>query len=165
MLSREASTGRVHPGGALKLLSWVTGWGSVVQCEFSMPTALMFTPSSKTKQYNDKQTTRGDTEQLSSFTSFQAGSVPQVLFPCLKVPTQTRLWRLLRLFSLTAPAFQLVILCFVCFQITTPGTQWIPGACKCKVCVVFVLLGFLGELNSQAHISIQLLLSQIGRNN
>lgn len=76
--------------------------------------------------------------QHSSVTSFQAGSAPWVLFPCLKVPTQTRLWRLLGLFSLTAPAFQLVILCFVCFQITTPGTQWIPGACKCKVCVWFL---------------------------
>lgn len=86
MLSRETSTGRVHPGGASGLLSWVEGWGSAVQGEFSMPTALMFTPSSKTKQCNDKQTTRGDTEQLSSFTSFQAGSVPRVLFPCLKSP-------------------------------------------------------------------------------
>lgn len=86
MLSREASTGRVHPGGASELLSWVEGWGSAVQGEFSMPTALMFTPSSKTKQCNDNQNTRGDTEQLSSFTSFQAGSVPRVLFPCLQSP-------------------------------------------------------------------------------
>lgn len=98
-------------------------------------------------------------------------SVPLVSVFCLRVPTQTRLWRLLRLFALRVPAFQLVILCFVCFQITTPGAQWIPGACKCKGCVwdsfvvVVVVVGFLGELDSQACISIQLLLSPKGREN
>lgn len=95
------------------------------------------------------------------------GSVPLGSAFCLRVLTQTRLWRLLRLLTLRAPAFQLVILCFVCFQITAPGTQWIPGACKCKGCAGYfvVLLGFLGELDSEARISIQLLLSPEGREN
>lgn len=48
--------------------------------------------------------------------------------------TDQTLWRHLRPFSLRAPTVQLhTVLYFSCLQITTPGTQWIPGVCKFKV--------------------------------
>lgn len=85
----------------------------------------------KTTAKHNRKATRVKHSNISASPA-PTGSVPLGSVFCLRVPTQTRLWRLLRLFALRAPAFQLVILCFVCFQITTPRIQWIPGACKCK---------------------------------
>lgn len=62
--------------------------------------------------------------------------------PDCTLSTQT-LWCHFRPFFLTVPTGQLHrVLCFFCFQITTPGTQRVPGVCKLKVCdFCFLLLG------------------------
>lgn len=124
--------GMLHAGDApcwgCSLPRGVVQW-SRVRLSFLRPWGSLWAP--KTTIKHNRKATRVKHSNISASPA-PTGSEPLGSVFCLRVPTQTRLWRLLRLFALRAPAFQLVILCFVCFQITTPGTQWIPGACKCR---------------------------------